>query len=95
MKFDLDEDRTLLKSSTRELLEKESPLADARSVMESSAEGFSKPLYAQLAELGYLGLALSEEEGGSGMGAIGLAAVLHEFSRCQDGQHTLPLRFHR
>ena len=81
MKFDLDEDRALLKSSTRELLEKESPLADARSVMESSAEGFSKPLYAQLAELGYLGLALSEEEGGSGMGAIGLAAVLHEMGR--------------
>jgi alkylation response protein AidB-like acyl-CoA dehydrogenase len=81
MKFDLDEDRALLKSSTRELLEKESPLADARSVMESSTEGFSKPLYAQLAELGYLGLALSEEEGGSGMGPIGLAAVLHEMGR--------------
>jgi len=81
MKFDLDEDRALLKSSTRELLEKESPLADARGVMETSAEGFSKPLYAQLAELGYLGLALSEEEGGSGMGPIGLAAVLHEMGR--------------
>ncbi len=81
MKFDLDEDRALLKSSTRELLEKESPLAEARSVMESSAEGFSKPLYAQLAELGYLGLALSEEEGGSGLGPIGLAAVLHEMGR--------------
>jgi acyl-CoA dehydrogenase len=80
MRFELDEDRALLKSSTRELLERESALADARAVMEGP-EGFSEKLYAQLGELGYLGLALPESEGGAGVGVIGLAAVLHEAGR--------------
>jgi len=79
MQFELDEDRALLKSSTRELLEKESALADARSVMEESAEGYEKALYAQLGELGYGSLLLSEEEGGMGFRAF--AAVLSEMGR--------------
>ena len=79
MQFDLDEDRALLKSSTRELLEAESPLADARAVMEESPEGYSKALYAQLAELGYTSLLLPEHEGG--MGAVAFAAVLDEMGR--------------
>ena len=79
MQFELDEDRELLKSSTRELLEKESALADARSVMEESAEGYEKALYAQLGELGYGSLLLSEEEGGMGFRAF--AAVLSEMGR--------------
>jgi alkylation response protein AidB-like acyl-CoA dehydrogenase len=81
MQFVLDEERSLLQSSTRELLEKEAPLAQTRAVMEDSAEGFHKGFYAQLAELGYLGLLLPEAEGGAGMGAIGLAAVLAEMGR--------------
>jgi alkylation response protein AidB-like acyl-CoA dehydrogenase len=81
MQFELDEERALLQSSSRELLEKEAPLAETRSVMEDSAEGFNKAFYAQLGELGYLGLLVPEAEGGSGMGAVGLAAVLAEMGR--------------
>jgi alkylation response protein AidB-like acyl-CoA dehydrogenase len=79
MQFDLDEDRALLKSSTRELLEKESALADARAVMEETPEGYAKGLYAQLGELGYPGLLLDEEDGG--MGPLAFVAVLHEMGR--------------
>ena len=79
MQFELDEDRALLKQQTRELLERESPLEAARAVMEDGLEGYSKSLHATLAELGYLSLALSEEQGG--MGAVALAAVLHEMGR--------------
>ncbi len=79
MQFDLDEDRALLKSSTRELLEKESALADARTVIEESAEGYDKALYAQLGELGYGSLLLTEDEGG--MGVLAFAAVLEEMGR--------------
>jgi len=81
MQFELDEDRALLKQATRELLEKEAPLPAARAVMEQTAEGFSKALLHQLAELGYLGLALPEARGGSGVGQLGLAAVLEEMGR--------------
>ncbi len=79
MQFELDEDRALLRQSTRELLEKEAPLAETRAVMEEVPEGYSKALYAQLGELGYPGLLLSEDEGG--MGAIAFAAVLVEAGR--------------
>ncbi len=79
MQFELDEDRALLKRSTRELLEKESALADARTVMEESPAGYDKALYAQLGELGYGSLLLSEEEGGMGVRAF--AAVLSEMGR--------------
>jgi alkylation response protein AidB-like acyl-CoA dehydrogenase len=79
MQFELDEDRALLKSSTRELLEKESALADSRAVMEESPEGYEKALYAQLGDLGYGSLLLSEEEGG--MGVLSFAAVLSEMGR--------------
>lgn len=79
MQFELDEERAMLKSSTREFLEKESPLDEARSVMEDSPEGYSKALYAQLGELGYLSLLLSEEAGG--MGPLAFATVLSEMGR--------------
>ncbi len=79
MRFDLDEDRELLRSSTRELLEKESPLAESRATMEETPEGYSKALYARLGELGYPGLLLPEDDGG--MGAVAFAAVLHEMGR--------------
>ncbi len=79
MEFQLDEDVALLQRSTRELLQKESPLADARAVMEDTPEGFSKSLHAQLGELGYLSLLLPPEAGG--MGSLALAAVLSEMGR--------------
>lgn len=79
MKFDLNEDQGLLKTSTRELLASESPITESRAVMEDNPDGFSKTLHAQLGELGYLGIVQSEE--GGGMGAIAFAAVLSEMGR--------------
>jgi len=79
MQFDLDEDRELLRQSTRELLEKEAPLAETRAVMEETPEGYAKGLFAQLGELGYPSLLLSEAEGG--MGALAFAATLAEMGR--------------
>ena len=79
MRFELDEDRALLKTSTRELLEKEAALADTRAIMEETPEGYSKALYAQLGELGYPALLLPEDQGG--MGAVAFAAVLEEMGR--------------
>ena len=79
MQFELDEDRSLLKQQTRDLLERESGSEAARAVMEQAPEGYDKALHATLAELGYLALALPEEAGG--MGAVSLAAVMHEMGR--------------
>ena len=79
MRFELDDDQALLRSSTRELLENEAALADTRAIMEEVAEGFDKNMYAQLGELGYLGVLLSEEDGG--LGAIAFAIIMAEMGR--------------
>ncbi len=79
MQFELNEDQALLKTSTREMLEAESPIGESRAVMEDNPDGFAKDLHAQLGELGYLGI-LQTDEGG-GMGAIAFAAVLSEMGR--------------
>jgi len=81
MEFNLSEEQQMLQQSTRELMEKESPLEAARSVMEDSPEGYSKALFAQLAELGYFGLLLPEDQDGADMGLLGLVAVLEELGR--------------
>lgn len=81
MEFNLSEEQALLQQSTRELLDKESPIEEARGVMEDNPEGYSKALYAQLAELGYLGLLLPEDQDGADMGHLGLVAVLEEMGR--------------
>ena len=79
MQFHLDEDRALLARSTRELLEKEAPLATNRQIMESEAAGFSSALFRQLGELGYPSLLLREDDGG--LGPVAFVAVLQEMGR--------------
>jgi len=79
MKFELSEEQELLKASTRELLESESPIAESRAIMEDDPDGFSAELHLQLGELGYLGVVQSEE--GGGMGAIAFGAILSEMGR--------------
>jgi alkylation response protein AidB-like acyl-CoA dehydrogenase len=79
MQFQLDEDRQLLQRQTRELLEKEAPLATSRAWMETLPEGFSRALFEQLGSLGYPSLLLPEAQGG--LGALAFAAVLHEMGR--------------
>jgi alkylation response protein AidB-like acyl-CoA dehydrogenase len=61
------------------MLATESPLAQSRAVMEDNPDGYAKKLYADLGELGYLGILRSED--GGGMGAIAFAAVLSEMGR--------------
>jgi alkylation response protein AidB-like acyl-CoA dehydrogenase len=79
VRFELNDDQALLRSSTRELLEKEAPLSETRAVMEEAAEGYSKAFYQQLGELGYPGLLLDPEAGG--LGAVAYAVVLAEMGR--------------
>lgn len=81
MNFDLTEDQSLLQDSLAELLVAESPVASAREVAEADGEGFSRDLWGQLAELGYLGLVAPELAGGQGLGAVELALVCQEMAK--------------
>ena len=61
------------------MLEKEAPLSETRGVMEDTAEGFARDRFGELGELGYLGMLLSEDQGG--LGPIAFAVVMSELGR--------------
>ncbi len=81
MRFELGDEHALLRQSARELLESEASLEKTRPVMDDEPEGIPKALFRTLAELGYLGLWLPEDEGGAGLGYLGLAVLHHEMGR--------------
>jgi alkylation response protein AidB-like acyl-CoA dehydrogenase len=81
MKFDLSEDQQLLRSATTDFLAAECPIETSRQLAETPGEGFSRKQWAKLAELGYLGLCVSERAGGQGLGPVELAIVCHQLGR--------------
>lgn len=56
-----------------------------------SGEGFDAATWAELAKGGWLGLAMSEAEGGSGMGAVELAILVEEIGRCLAAVPSIPV----
>lgn len=76
MDFDLTEDQKEIKSVARELLSARSPWGRVREAAEAGV--YDSALSAELVELGWPGIAVSEEYGGQGLGTIELAALAEE-----------------
>jgi len=78
MNFDYNEEQQLLAASVRRFVEKDYGFEARRRIIASS-EGWSREVWAKLAELGVLGLALPSQHGGFGGGATDLMAVMEAF----------------
>lgn len=76
MDFDLTEDQKEIKSTARSLLEARSPWNKVREASESGA--YDDALYKEVSELGWPGIAVAEEHGGQGLGAVELSVLLEE-----------------
>jgi alkylation response protein AidB-like acyl-CoA dehydrogenase len=76
MDFDLTQDQQEIKTVARELLAARSPWAKVRQAAESAA--YDDGLWKELVELGWPGIAVAEEHGGQGLGAVELAVLLEE-----------------
>ncbi len=76
MDFDLTEDQREIKDVARELLSARSPLAKVREAAESAA--YDPALWNELCQLGWPGIAVAEDRGGQGLGAVELAVLLEE-----------------
>ena len=87
MDLTLDDDQLLLAESARQLFERTYTTESAREA-EEQPEGFSADLWKQAVELGWPGIALPEDCGGAGYGALELAVLAEELGR---GAATLPL----
>jgi len=80
MNFDFSEDQKLLRTTAREYLEEHAPLSVCRAVLESKAP-YSDTLWKGAAQLGWLGTAIPEEYGGTGLGHFELAVLAEEIGR--------------
>jgi pimeloyl-CoA dehydrogenase small subunit len=78
MDFDLTEEQSLLRDSVTRLLADAYDF-DARKAITASPEGRSPAVWAQLAEMGLLGLPFAEADGGFGGGPVETMIVMEAF----------------
>src|SRR4030088_3399166 len=76
MDFDLTDDQKEIKRVAKELLADRSPFAKVREAAEAGQ--YDGALWHELRELGWPGIAVAEEHGGQGLGAVELAVLLEE-----------------
>lgn len=74
------EDQELIRNTARSYLENELGLGRVRELMMSDT-GFDPDLNQEMAAMGWSGLIVAEEHGGSGMSAVEMAVLLEEMGR--------------
>ncbi|NPV25052.1 acyl-CoA dehydrogenase family protein [Bradyrhizobium aeschynomenes] len=78
----LTEEQSMLRDSARGLISDHAPVAHLRKLRDTRDEtGFSRELWAAFAEMGFGGLLVPEEHGGSGLGAVEAGVVMEEIGR--------------
>lgn len=82
MDLSLSEEQELLKSTAREVLEREFPMARVR-VLHEDPQGHAPDFWGRMAELGWQGVALPEKHGGAGFGFIELCLLIEELGRAR------------
>ena len=74
------EEQELIRSTARQFLEERLGLEKVRELM-MTEEGFDPVLWKEMAELGWTGLAIPEEHGGSGLSFVEMGVLLEEMGR--------------
>lgn len=78
----LTEEQSMLRDSARGLISDKAPVSHLRQLRDSrDATGFSRELWKSFAEMGFAGLLVSEEFGGSGLGCVEAGVVMEEIGR--------------
>ena len=79
MNFDFSDDQRALQDELRSFLGEQSPVSRSRKALETATADAA--LWRQLGELGWLGIAVPEAFGGSGLGPLELALASEEMGR--------------
>jgi alkylation response protein AidB-like acyl-CoA dehydrogenase len=78
----LTEEQSMLRDSARGLISDQAPVSHLRHLRDSKdATGFSRDLWATFAEMGFAGLLVPEEFGGSALGCVEAGVVMEEIGR--------------
>lgn len=78
--FGFSEEHELAQKAARRLLTERSPMTQVRKLVDDE-RGWDPALYTEMAELGWLGLGVSETHGGTGAGRLHVALLLEEMGR--------------
>jgi alkylation response protein AidB-like acyl-CoA dehydrogenase len=78
----LTEEQSMLRDSARGLISDKAPVSHLRRLRDSNdATGFSRELWKTFAEMGFAGLLVPEDFGGSGLGSVEAGIVMEEIGR--------------
>lgn len=80
MAFVLTEEQQMLRDSARSFADEKLPISQLRA-LRAKGEGFDAAAWKEMAELGFAGVLIPEEFGGSGFGYVGLGQVLEAQGR--------------
>ena len=82
MDLALSEIQQMIKTNAREMLSRECPF-DVVRAMEQDPDGYPRPLWRSMSDMGWQGLAIPEQYGGAGGSFLDLALLLEEMGRAQ------------
>ncbi len=78
----LSEEQSMLRDAAKSWVSEKSPVTAFRKLRDSgNADGFDRAAWKEMAEMGWAGIIIPEELGGSGMGYLTLGLVLEETGR--------------
>ncbi len=78
----LTEEQSMLRDSARGLISDKAPVSHLRGLRDSKdVTGFSRELWKEFAEMGFAGLLVPEEFGGSALGCVEAGVVMEEIGR--------------
>jgi alkylation response protein AidB-like acyl-CoA dehydrogenase len=78
----LTEEQSMLRDSARGLISDKAPVSHLRRLRDAKDEtGFSRELWEDFAEMGFSGLLIPEQFGGSGLGSVEAGIVMEEIGR--------------
>jgi alkylation response protein AidB-like acyl-CoA dehydrogenase len=82
MAFVLTEEQQMLRDSARAFADEKLPVSQLRALRQKPSEqGYDKAAWKEMVELGFTGVVIPEEFGGSGFGYVGLGQVLEAQGR--------------
>ena len=78
----LDSDTKMVRETAHDFFREKSPILALRKLRDSQdPDGFSRPLWREMAELGWTGFLVPEDHGGSAFGHLGLGQVMEAAGR--------------
>src|SRR6201994_4789086 len=78
----LNDEQTMLADTTKDFVAEHAPVSHLRGLRDAKdATGFSRDLWKEFAEMGFAGLLVGEEFGGSALGCVEAGVVMEEIGR--------------